>query len=127
MFKTPTCGCCSKWVSHLRDNGFAPTAHDRNSLAAIKRQYNIAPRLRSCHTAVSAAGFFFEGHIPARYIAEFLANPPAGAVGLAVPGMPLGSPGMEAGERFMPYEITLVKEDGAVEPYAVISSPGEQY
>lgn len=127
VFKTPTCGCCNKWVSHLRDNGFTPTAHDRRSLADIKRKYDIAPRLRSCHTAVSADGFFFEGHIPARYIAEFLANPPAGAVGLAVPGMPLGSPGMEAGERFTPYEIILVKEDGATEPYARIEAPGEQY
>ena len=74
--------------------------------------------MQSCHTGVSADGYFFEGHIPAKFVTAFLANPPENAAGLAVPGMPAGSPGMEMGDRFNPYSVILVKKDGTTEVYA---------
>jgi len=86
----------------------------------------FAPRYQSCHTAVSSHGYVFEGHVPARHIKAFLANPPADAIGLAVPGMPLGSPGMEVGSRFDPYEVLLLKKDGSSEVFARVDSPAQQ-
>ncbi len=127
VFKSPTCGCCGKWVSHIQENGFDPTIRNRNSLDAIKKKLNIPPQLQSCHTGVTADGYFFEGHIPAKHITANLANPPVGAIGLAVPGMPAGSPGMEMGDRFTPYEILLVKADGSTESFAAVSSLEEQF
>ncbi len=127
VFKTPTCGCCGLWVSHLDENGFSTSVKDMNSLASIKKRFNITPELQSCHTGVSSDGFFFEGHIPAKYITQFLAAPPENAAGLSVPGMPVGSPGMEVGERFSPYNILLVKTDGNTEVYAHVSSASEQF
>ena len=127
VFKSPTCGCCDKWVSHIEGNGFAPTIRNRNSFDDIKKQFNIPANLQSCHTGVTSDGYFFEGHIPAKYIVAFIANPPEGAIGLAVPGMPAGSPGMEMGDRFPPYEVLLVKADGSTEPFATVSSLEEQY
>ena len=127
VFKSPTCGCCDKWVSHIEGNGFAPTIRNRNSFDDIKKQFNIPANLQSCHTGVTSDGYFFEGHIPAKYIVAFIANPPEGAIGLAVPGMPAGSPGMEMGDRFPPYEVFLVKADGSTEPFATVSSLEEQY
>ncbi|MFI2811480.1 MULTISPECIES: DUF411 domain-containing protein [Microbulbifer] len=126
-FKSATCGCCGKWVEHARDNGFAVTAKNVDDLNAVKGQHGIAPRHQSCHTSVSAEGFVFEGHIPARYIRQFLQHPPAGARGLAVPAMPLGSPGMEVGDRFTPYAIMLLHEDGSESVYAQIDSAEQQY
>ena len=76
---------------------------------------------------MSAEGYVFEGHIPARYIRDFLANPPADARGLAVPAMPVGSPGMEVEDRFMPYEVLLLKADGGVEVFARVQTPAQQY
>lgn len=127
VFKSPTCGCCGKWVSHIQENGFDPTIRNRNSLDAIKKKLNIPRELQSCHTGVTAEGYFFEGHIPAKHITAFLANTPEGAIGLAVPGMPAGSPGMEMGDRFTPYEVLLVKADGSTEPFFAVSSLEEQY
>ncbi|MGB1058644.1 MAG: DUF411 domain-containing protein, partial [Ketobacter sp.] len=77
--------------------------------------------------AVSKQGFVFEGHIPARYIQQFLANPPEGAFGLAVPAMPVGSPGMEVNERFMPYQVLLLKKDGSTEVFAAVENAAQQY
>jgi hypothetical protein len=114
VFKTPTCGCCGIWVEHLDDQGFATQVEDRNSLSSLKQSLGIPAQAQSCHTGVSEDGYFFEGHVPARYISQFLANPPENAIGLAVPGMPVGSPGMEMGERFDPYQvIILYREEGA--------------
>lgn len=127
VFKSPTCGCCGKWVSHLEKAGFNPTVRNQSSLDNIKKKFNISAELQSCHTAVTAEGFFFEGHIPAKFIQEFLSNPPEGAVGLAVPGMPAGSPGMEMGDRFSAYSIILIKTDGTREIFANVSSAQEQF
>jgi len=127
VYKTPTCGCCNFWVSHLEKSEIKTRTHDYDSLHEVKERFGIGEDLVSCHTGVSKSGYFFEGHIPAKFIQEFLMNPPAGAKGLAVPGMPMGSPGMEMGDRFTPYSIFLVKNDGSVEVYAEIKSKEDQY
>ncbi|MDF2181609.1 DUF411 domain-containing protein [Neptuniibacter sp. CAU 1671] len=127
VYKSPDCGCCGKWVEHLESQGLeTATLHPMN-LAAVKQHYGIKPAYRSCHTAVSNDGYVFEGHVPARFVTEFLQSPPEGALGLAVPGMPVGSPGMEMDQRFDPYEVILLKQDGTAEVYKSIKSPDQQY
>tara|TARA_R110002110_G_scaffold405550_1_gene624754 strand:+ start:13507 stop:14022 length:516 start_codon:yes stop_codon:yes gene_type:complete len=127
VYKQPTCDCCKKWMSHLEEAGLNTTANQTTDLYAIKVRYQIAPRYQSCHTAVSSRGYVFEGHIPPRYIQAFLANPPGDAIGLAVPGMPLGSPGMEVSDRFTPYQVLLLKKDGGSEVFASVESAAQQY
>lgn len=127
VYKSPTCGCCGKWVTHAEQNGFSPTTHHPEDLNKLKVEHGIAPQYQSCHTAVSQQGYVFEGHIPARYIHEFLAAPPADALGLAVPAMPVGSPGMEVDDRFMPYQVLLLKRDGSVAIFAEVGSLAQQY
>ena len=126
VYKSPTCGCCKKWIDHLEAEGFAARIEHPSNLNAIKDRYRIASNLRSCHTAVSTQGHVFEGHIPARYIHQFLANPPADAIGLTVPAMPVGSPGMEVGDKFMPYQVLLMKKDGSTEVFASVESAAQQ-
>lgn len=126
VYKSPSCGCCGKWISHVEEAGFTSLTQHPRDLAAIKARYGVAPELQSCHTAVSREGFVFEGHVPARYVKQFLANPPEGASGLAVPAMPVGSPGMEVGDRFMPYQVLLLNRDGSVAVFAEVNSAEEQ-
>ena len=120
VHKTPTCGCCKKWVNHLEANSFSTMIRDHQSLQKIKEQYAIKPKYQSCHTAVSNDGYFFEGHIPSKFIKQFLANPDEDAIGLSVPGMPLGSPGMEVEGRFMPYDVLVLYKDGSSKVYAEV-------
>ncbi|QPB82065.1 DUF411 domain-containing protein [Pseudoalteromonas rubra] len=127
VYKTPTCGCCKKWLSHLLEQGVNAQGQELASLSAIKSRYGIAARYRSCHTAVSHDGWVFEGHVPARFIQQFLANPQKDAIGLAVPAMPLGSPGMEVGGRFMPYQVLLLMKDGSHQIYAQVNTYKEQF
>lgn len=127
VYKSPTCGCCTKWVDHIQLDGFSANIHHPSDLNAIKNKYGIAPKYQSCHTAVSSQGYVFEGHIPSRFINQFLENPPNDALGLSVPAMPMGSPGMEVGGRFMPYQVLLLKEDGSTEVFAIVDSAEEQY
>ncbi len=122
VYKSPTCGCCEEWISHLQSHGLKYTIHHPDDLNTIKNRYRISPQYQSCHTAVSPEGYVFEGHIPAPVITRFLAEKPQGAIGLAVPGMPVGSPGMEMGERFTPYDVLLLKSDGSSEVYIRITS-----
>lgn len=122
VYKSPTCGCCEEWISHLRSHGLKSNIHHPDDLNAVKNRYKISPKYQSCHTAVSPDGYVFEGHIPAPVITRFLAEKPEGAIGLAVPGMPVGSPGMEMGERFTPYDVLLLKSDGSSEVYIRITS-----
>ena len=105
VYKDPSCGCCTKWVDHLRASGFAPTARDRSDMDALKDSLGVPVSLRSCHTAV-VGKFVVEGHVPAADVKALLARPPKGIVGIAVPGMPAGSPGMEMGGRRDDYEVT---------------------
>ena len=109
VFKTSTCGCCGKWVEHLKANGFAPVVKDVPSTAEYRRQYGVPEGLQSCHTAV-VEGYSVEGHVPAADIHRLLKQKPK-AKGLAVPGMPLGSPGMEAPRR-QAYSVYLFDSDG---------------
>lgn len=122
VFKQQSCDCCGKWVDHLEEADFAVTTKNRVNLHAIKQEFDIDPRYQSCHTGV-VDDYFFEGHIPAPIIRQFLSEKPAGARGLAVPGMPVGSPGMEMGERFDSYDVLLLKDDGTSEVYAHIDGP----
>ncbi|MCW5597547.1 MAG: DUF411 domain-containing protein [Nitrosomonas sp.] len=108
VYKSPTCGCCSKWVDHLKDHGFKVNEHDVGNKEARARA-GISPSLGSCHTAL-VGGYAIEGHVPARDIKRLLREQPK-AVGLAVPDMPHGSPGME-GKRNDPYDVLLVKQKG---------------
>lgn len=125
VHKSATCSCCSLWVAHLESQGLVVNTKNTSDLLAVKSQHEISPQLASCHTAVSADGYVFEGHIPARYIHQFLASPPEGARGLAVPGMPLGSPGMEMGERFTPYQIWQINSGGSQTVFATIDQPAQ--
>lgn len=127
VYKSPTCGCCGEWITHAEKAGFAAKAIHPEDLQAEKQRWGVRPQYASCHTAVSKEGYVFEGHVPARLVQQFLAEKPAGAIGLAVPGMPAGSPGMEMGDQFTPYDVLLLKEDGSYSRYAHIGTQQEQY
>lgn len=102
VFKSPSCGCCAKWVDHLRGHGFKVQVHDRDDLDMVKRMLGIPEDLQSCHTA-TVDGYVVEGHVPAKAMQRLLSERPE-VKGLAVPGMPAGSPGME-GPRAESYLI----------------------
>jgi hypothetical protein len=118
VWKSATCECCGAWVKHLEANGFTVkvNAAEPSALASLKRQAGIGDKLASCHTA-KIDGYVIEGHVPATDIERLVAEHPA-AVGLAVPGMPVGSPGMEQGAEFEPYDVLLIKKDGSTETFA---------
>lgn len=126
VYKEVTCGCCNGWIEHMDERGYHANIFHPDDLQSVKTELGIKPEWRSCHTAVTREGYIFEGHIPEKFIARFLANPPADAMGLAVPGMPIGGPGMEMGDRFTPYDILLMKKDGSQEVFASIKSREEQ-
>ena len=109
VYKSPTCGCCEKWVEHLRAAGFAVQTSDVPDVTPIKLENGVTPELSACHTAF-VGGYVVEGHVPASDIRRLLAERPAVA-GLAVPGMPMGSPGME-GPRPVPYEVLSFGDQG---------------
>ncbi|WP_075178374.1 DUF411 domain-containing protein [Neptunomonas phycophila] len=127
VYKSPTCGCCAEWITHVEERHFSTQIHHPSSLAETKSQLGIDAKYRSCHTAVDAQGFVFEGHVPAKLISQFLANPPANALGLSVPGMPAGSPGMEMANTFTPYPVLLLMKDGSAQIYATIKDQDQQY
>lgn len=118
LWKSPTCGCCSGWMKHIQSAGYTVKAHDVASgfLAKFKRQAGLAPKYHACHTA-KVGGYVIEGHVPAEDIARLLRERPE-AIGLAVPNMPMGSPGMDFGPDKEPYEVLLVKLDGTSEVFA---------
>ncbi|MEO0559244.1 MAG: DUF411 domain-containing protein [Bacteroidota bacterium] len=110
VYKSPTCGCCSLWNRHLEENGFQVVAYDRDDMNAVKDSLGVTPELASCHTAV-IEGYVVEGHVPAASIQRLLEERPD-ARGLSVPGMPLGSPGMEQGDIKQSYDVLLVGNNG---------------
>ena len=126
VYKEVTCGCCNGWIEHMDANGYTSNIFHPVDLNAVKAELGIKPEWQSCHTAVTEEGFLFEGHIPQKFITQFLASPPEGALGLTVPGMPLGAPGMEMGDRFIPYDIVLMNKDGSSKVYASIKSKDDQ-
>jgi hypothetical protein len=115
VYKSPTCGCCAKWVDHMREAGFRLEVHDVDNLTSIKAQHGVAVDLQSCHTAL-VDGYVLEGHVPAEVVRRFLAERPMFA-GLAVPGMPMGSPGME-GPYKERYDVIAFRRDGTRQVYS---------
>jgi hypothetical protein len=115
VYKSPSCGCCSKWVDYLRDEGFKVTTHNSNSVDQIKMEHGVSSKLKSCHTAL-VEGYVVEGHVPAMDIKSLLQEKPD-VTGLAVPGMPMGSPGME-GKYKDPYDVLAFTTNGKTEVYA---------
>lgn len=116
VYKSPTCGCCTAWIEHLEDNGFEVEARDVRDVVPHKIEHGVTPRLASCHTAV-VDGYVIEGHVPASDIKRLLAERPA-VKGLSVPGMPVGSPGMEQGDRVDPYDVLSFDAEGETEVYS---------
>lgn len=117
VYKSPTCGCCRKWVEHLQqDKALAVTTRDVEDMNAIKAQLGVPGALASCHTAV-AGRYVFEGHVPRDLVAKVLRQQPKIA-GLAVPGMPVGSPGMEMGARKDAYDVLAFTRQGKTSVYA---------
>jgi hypothetical protein len=127
VYKSPTCSCCEKWIDHIDQHGFISKAHNQADLSTFKTNKGIAPQYRSCHTAVSKEGYVFEGHVPAKFIHQFLAKPQENAIGLSVPSMPIGTPGMEVGDKFMPYKVILLMNDGNDGIYAELTTYQEQF
>ena len=115
VFKLSTCSCCNKWVEHLKNSGFQVKVQQVDDTAPYERQYRVPRSMESCHTAV-VNGYAIEGHVPAPEIKRLLQEKPK-AIGLAVPGMPVGSPGME-GARGEAYSVMLFDESGRSSVYA---------
>lgn len=115
VYKNPTCGCCAQWIDHLRQNGFDVEAVDLDDLRIIKSMSGIRPEQASCHTA-QVDGYVIEGHVPADDVRRLLAERPD-ARGLAVPGMPMGSPGMDSPNPEH-YEVLLIGKDGSTQVFA---------
>lgn len=117
VYRSPSCACCAKWVDHVRANGFAATVRDEPDQDAVKDRLGVPRGVRSCHTA-QVGGYLIEGHVPAADIRRLLRERPEVA-GLAVPGMPVGTPGMEQpGAAPEPYEVLAFARDGATRIYA---------
>jgi hypothetical protein len=110
VWHSPTCGCCTKWIDHLKEYGFPVRSHAQHDVAMIKHRLGLPDKLASCHTAM-VNGYVIEGHVPAEDIERLLKERPF-VRGLSVPGMPTGSPGMEMGDRVDPYEVLSFDEDG---------------
>jgi hypothetical protein len=115
VYKTATCGCCAKWVDHLRANGFVADVTNLTDLKEIKAKYKVPPAAESCHTAI-VNGYVVEGHVPASEVHKLLKQRPA-ALGLAVPGMPMGSPGME-GPGAKPYDVLTIDKAGKLSVFS---------
>ncbi|RRJ84020.1 DUF411 domain-containing protein [Aestuariirhabdus litorea] len=115
VYKSPTCGCCGDWVKHMEANGFEVQVHDTDNLNPIKLKAGLTPALASCHTAF-IDGYVVEGHVPASDVKRMLSERPA-IKGISAPGMPVGSPGMEMGDRVDPYEVVSFDEKGNARLY----------
>lgn len=126
VHKSASCGCCKVWAQHLRNAGFPVVVRNADDLTPVKQRLGVPSRVGSCHTA-EVEGYLVEGHVPVEDITRLLRERPD-AKGLAVPGMPRGSPGMEAPpEEVQPYDVLLVARDGSTAVFAHHNEPqGEQ-
>ncbi|MCM2330380.1 Uncharacterized conserved protein [Geopseudomonas sagittaria] len=115
VHRDANCGCCKDWIKHLEANGFTVNDHVEPDMRAVKQRLGVAPRLASCHTGV-IDGKFVEGHVPAAQILELRQRPDL--LGLAVPGMPAGSPGMDYGDRKDAYQVIGLTKAGSDEVVA---------
>jgi len=117
IYKSRSCGCCAKWVEHVKAAGFEARVHDEESMDGLKDELGVPQEVRSCHTAV-VGGFLIEGHVPAADIRQLLTRRPK-AAGLAVPGMPAGTPGMaETGSRIADFDVLAFQTDGSTSVFA---------
>ena len=115
VYRDPNCGCCSKWIAYLRDHGFAVNDHVEENMSTVKAKLGVPEKLMSCHTGV-VNGKFIEGHVPVEQIVELERR--ADLIGVAAPGMPMGSPGMEAGEHKNAYRVIGLTKTGQQEVVA---------
>lgn len=122
--KTSSCGCCLAWIDHLKENSFSVTSKNMamGSLTRFKLENGISPKTASCHTA-KIEGYTIEGHVPTREIRRLLIERPD-AIGLSVPGMPIGSPGMDFSDDREAFDVLLIRQDGSTETFA--SYPGSE-
>lgn len=116
VYKSPNCGCCEKWIQHLREAGFPVSAHDHGNLDRVRGQLGVPRALAGCHTA-QVAGYAIEGHVPAAQIRRLLSEK-LDVTGISVPGMPIGSPGMES-EGGRAYRVLAWRKDGSSSVYSV--------
>ncbi|WP_084606892.1 DUF411 domain-containing protein [Leptolyngbya iicbica] len=116
VFRSPTCGCCSLWIDHMKEAGFTVRDEVTEDMTAIKQEYGLPQNLASCHTTI-ANGYVIEGHIPAADVQRLLTEKPDIA-GIAVPGMPIGSPGMESGNYVEPYTVFSFTDTGETAAFA---------
>jgi len=116
VYRSPTCGCCGVWLEHAQKHGFKIEDVKTEEMETLKQKYNVPPELASCHTTI-IDGYVMEGHIPVDDIKRFLTEKPENFAGLAVPGMPLGSPGMEAGDMKQPFQVLAFNKEGKVEVF----------
>jgi hypothetical protein len=121
VFKSPTCGCCGAWVDHLKAAGFPVKVVEVDDTTQTRKRYGLPDKFGSCHTDV-VNGYVVEGHVPAPEVKRLLAMKPA-AIGLAVPGMPVGSPGMEYEDRKEPYDVFLIGKSGRETVFAHYPKP----
>lgn len=112
IYKSPSCGCCGKWAEHMEKSGYKIKDNLTNEIVAVKKKLNVPLKLGSCHTA-QVQGYIIEGHVPVQDVQELLKQKPKGVIGIAVPGMPLGSPGMEQGGIVQDYDVVAFREDGS--------------
>ena len=115
VYKNPECGCCTKWVKYLQDNNYNVTIEHTRDVLAVKKRLGVPEKLAACHTAV-IDGYVVEGHITHRDIKRLLLFRPD-IKGIAVPGMPVGTPGMESGSTVQPYNVMSFDEHGTVEVF----------
>jgi hypothetical protein len=116
VYKDPNCGCCHNWVEHMKANGFVVTTKDSADVNSVKRAHSVAQPLWSCHTALIGS-YVIEGHVPAADVKRFLAQPPKGVIGLAIPGMPASAPGMDV-KPFQPYTVLAFDANGKTTAFA---------
>ena len=117
VYKDPTCGCCALWVTHMREHGFTATVTDVADMMAIKTKLRVPSTVRSCHTA-SVDGYSLEGHVPAADVVRLLRDKPK-VVGIGVPGMPIGSPGMEvSGTKPQAFDVVAFDASGKTHIFA---------
>lgn len=116
VYRSPSCGCCGVWVDHAKKHGFKIEDIKTEEMEALKQKHNVPAELASCHTTI-IDGYVMEGHIPADDIKRFLAEKPDDLIGLAVPGMPIGTPGMEARDIKQPFQVLAFNDKGKVEVF----------
>ena len=116
VFRSPTCGCCRDWVDHMQASGFQVQDNVTDAMASVKQRYGVPEAAESCHTAI-IDGYVVEGHVPASDVQRLLAERP-NVRGIAAPGMPVGSPGMEMGDRRDPYTVVSFTRSGAIATFA---------